>query len=94
MGWLLLIGALVVVAVAARSRQGTRVLARIWVVLSLCWVPLALWDLALIPGAPPLGWTPSPTSILAEVALPPLDILAVFVVIRWIIQGAKRRPGD
>lgn len=87
--WLLIIGALAAVGVASRSAAGTRVLGRIWLVGSVLWMLAALWDLALIPGAPPLGWHPGLTRILIEVLGPPVLALLLMRTIAWVI--APRR---
>ena len=38
MEWLVLIGIIAAIVFALRSRQGIRVLARIWVVISIVWI--------------------------------------------------------
>ena len=81
---ILIIAAIVAVALAARSPYGTTVLGRLWLVGSILWVLAALWDLALLPGAPALGWHPGMTRILIEVLGPPLLALLLMRTIAWI----------
>lgn len=89
MGWLVLIAMIVAIAIAARSPQGTRVLGRVWVVLSALWIA-AVYGLAHKDRLMP--WSTGET---AEWALiPPAVTLSLFFVLRWIVRGAERRPGD
>jgi hypothetical protein len=91
MGGLILIAIIVGIAFAARSPRGTRVLGRVWLVLSALWIAaiyLSVSKHMAEPGYMDFG-TASKWALI-----PPAATLALFFVLKWIMRGAERRPGD
>jgi hypothetical protein len=86
------VAAVVAVALAARSQYGTMVLGRLWLVASALWMLLAAWDLALLPGAPALGWHPGMIRILLEILGPPVAVLLLFRTVAWTTAPPRQRP--
>jgi hypothetical protein len=91
MGWLVAIAAVVAIVFAIRNPQGIRVLSRIWLVLSVLWIGAFYMSVAGHMGEP--GYMDFRTA--TEWALiPPTVVLALFFVLKWIVRGAERRPGE
>jgi hypothetical protein len=91
MGWLVFIAVLVAIVYAIRSPQGVRVLGRVWLVLSVLWIAVFYLSVARHIGEP----GHMDFAAATEWALiPPAVVLVLFFVLKWIVQGAERRPED
>jgi hypothetical protein len=91
MGWLITIAIVVAIVFAIRSPQGIRVLGRIWLVLSGLWIAVFYLSVAGHMGEP--GYM-SFRATTEWALIPPTVALVLFFVLKWIVRGAERRPGD
>jgi hypothetical protein len=91
MSWLIVIAILAAIVFGIRSPQGVRVLGRIWLVLSVLWIGVFYMSVAGHMGEPGYVdfWTATKWALI-----PPAAVLVLFFVLKWIVHGADRKPGD